>query len=134
MRNKTHYLFIPAFIIIGLFAIQSIRPHSGPHNGRVQPAGNYYVEAGYNSRFIEAFVLDSLMHTEPNEGVTCIAIIDFPDGTQGNLDLLPYGRDRYRAPAPDKNYSSCLLSFTKDGQTITAQFMSEDMEMLIGTE
>lgn len=134
MRDKKYLFLLPVVIAGAWFATQAFPPERGPHNGIVKPADGFYIEAGYNSSEIFAYLLDSTMKPIRNDGITCIAIIEFPDKTTGNLDLYPYGEEGFGAPNIQKDYTTCTIIFEKDGRKVSAEFPNESLVVINETK
>lgn len=113
--------------MLAWFTVQAIHPPEGPHGGAVKPAGDFFIEAGRNDAYIYAYILDSTLSSMSNDGITCAAVFDFPDKTTGNLELVPFGKDGFRAALIDRVYTTCTIVFERNGKKISAEFGNEGM-------
>jgi hypothetical protein len=127
MRANPYFLILPVFIFAAWFAVQAIRPNVGPHGGVVKPTGKYYAEAGRDSHYLYAFLLDSTMKSLSNDAMTCKAVIDFPDKTTAHLELIPFEKDGFRAALTGRDYKKCTFIFEKSGRQLNASFDNETL-------
>lgn len=130
MKNRSYIFFLPVIILSAWMAVQAIVPSKGPHNGTVKPANKLYIEAGKTSQYIYAYLLDSTMCTISNDGLTCMAVFDFSDKTVGNVDLLPFGKDGFRAKMIDRDYKTCTITFQRGNKTMSAEFENERLVVI----
>lgn len=122
MKTARFLLVLPVIAFVTWIGTNTGGELEGPHGGIIKAVANYRVEAGYNATNIFAYLYDRAMNEIPNEGVTCTAVIDFPNKEVGNLDLVPYGKYGFQAAMIDRDYSVCTITFTKDGKTISARY------------
>ena len=127
MRTSPYFLLLPVFIFATWYTVRAIQPGFGPHGGVVKATGNYYAEAGRDPNNLYAFLLDSAMHPMRNDGITCQAVVDFPDKTTATIDLLPFAQDGFRSPVMERAYKKCTFIFEKNGQQLSAEFGNEEL-------
>lgn len=127
MKTARFLLVLPVIAIVAWIGANSATDTEGPHGGKMKAVAEYRVEAGYNATNIYAYLYDRAMNEIPNEGITCTAVIDFPNKEVGNLDLVPNGKYGFQAALIDRDYSVCTITFTKDGKTISARYENAEL-------
>lgn len=122
MKTTRFLVALPIVAILAWVGIAAFDDPEGPHYGRVKPAGDFRIEAGYTNTEIFAYLYDKNMGGIYNKGITCAAVFEFPDKTIGNLDLLPEGKYAFKAAMIDRDYQSCTITFVKGKDSVSAKY------------
>lgn len=122
MKTTRYLVIVPIIALLAWIGVSSVDDPDGPHNGKIKSAGDYRIEAGHTNTEIFAYLYDKNMGEIPNKGITCTAVFEFPDNTVGNLDLVPYGKYSFKALMIDRDYQSCVITFAKGADSISAKY------------
>jgi hypothetical protein len=123
MRQRSHrpnILFVILFFsTLGMISLVLSRPR-GPHGGVVKKADNYFIEIKTFEKDFTAYLLTQKLRSVDTKEVAGEVKFYFPDSTDVNIPLKPKD-DGFVCIAPG-GFSSCKVSFTSVGKTVTARF------------
>lgn len=127
MRAKT-IIIIVFLILLALFLISQnlLQPTSGPHGGKVKPAGEYHIEMKNVYPNIYTFLLDKKNKPIKNKGILCEINFILPNHTVINSQLKPFREDGFTMELGELNFSSCRVFFNVYGKSISAGFENEN--------
>lgn len=122
-------IFVPAFLIT-LGGIAMVRSkQTNPHGGVIKAADGYFIEMKNAGKNFQVYLLNKKLEPLGTKNIIGEVRFFFPDSTDIDINLKPYGENAFMCMAPP-GYYACKVSFNIMGKSISAKFQAQNMIVL----
>lgn len=110
------------------FGFSTVQMPQGPHNGRIEKAGNlYFIEFKNLNQEIQTYLLDKTFKCIGNKDISCEIKFIYTDGTSYTKPLQPYGNEGFSSGIITSPFHSCRISFNVAGKIVSAKFENQHL-------
>lgn len=119
---KKLFVLLFVFVTSVSWAQDTLR---GPHNGSIQPAGDFRIEAMGCNEYLEIYIYDKYMEPMLNYGITGDVKYYKQNDVATTEKLVNYANDGFTAKFPDYYFTSFKVTLQIKGVPVSAKFKNE---------